>query len=211
MREVQTSQEARMFYFQKDKLVEFERRLKEAEVAGKESVDDGRKKEGKMQSKKKGKGKYDDEPIKSPLKEEETLEDKDSITYFNRKYSKDNKQVMDKDGQPLVIPGAFYKVRAQGGAAPVDSEQIGKLNKRSIASFTLSVFHSYCLTQFLYHAKIVTPARFGPAVYQVLAYSLYPMALVASVVYYFRSNQHLMKSMDIKYTPIWIEISQKDI
>ena len=35
---------------------------------------------------------------------EETVKDKDSISYFNRKYSKN---------EPLiVIPGSFYKVRA---------------------------------------------------------------------------------------------------
>ena len=95
------------------------------------------------------------------------MKDTDSISYYNRKYYQNKEKTGGKsdDSKSLVIPGAFYKVRAQGGAAPTDSDEIGKLNKRSIASFSLSIFHSYCLTQFLYHARILTPARVGPAMY----------------------------------------------
>ena len=45
--------------------------------------------------------------------DEDTLEDKDSISYFNRKYKE---KVL-----PIIIPGCFHKVRAQGGAATSDS------------------------------------------------------------------------------------------
>ena len=45
--------------------------------------------------------------------DEETVEDTDSISYFNRKYK--------NTSLPITIPGSFHKVRAQGGAAPGDS------------------------------------------------------------------------------------------
>ena len=39
---------------------------------------------------------------------DDTVQDKDSITYYNRKYGQEKFE---------TIPGCFYKVRAQGGAA----------------------------------------------------------------------------------------------
>ena len=41
-------------------------------------------------------------------KEGDTVKDADEINYYNRKYAEKNKGI--------VIPGSFYKVRAQGGA-----------------------------------------------------------------------------------------------
>ena len=80
---------------------------------------------------------------------EDTVEDQDSIAYYNRKYK-------DKRIQK-TIPGAFYKVRAQGGASSKDSELINQLNKRSFVTFGLVMFHAYALTQFLYGSRIITP------------------------------------------------------
>ena len=47
--------------------------------------------------------------------EDETLKDKDSIEYYNRKYAK-------KEEEDLLIPGSFYKVRMQGGASSQDQD-----------------------------------------------------------------------------------------
>ena len=81
--------------------------------------------------------------------DEETIEDTDSISYFNRKY---------KDASlPITIPGSFHKVRAQGGAAPGDSVLIDQLNKRSFATFALIMFHCKCVSEFFYQSRIISP------------------------------------------------------
>ena len=74
-------------------------------------------------------------------KTKETLQDGDSIAYFNRTYAKKN-----KDEKRITIPGAFYKVRAQGGAASSDSDKITQMSKRSAATFSVMMVHSYIVT-----------------------------------------------------------------
>ena len=66
------------------------------------------------------------------------MADKDEISYYNRKYAEKNKGI--------VIPGSFYKVRAQGGAVQKDSDLISQLNKRVMATFGLSMVHAFLVT-----------------------------------------------------------------
>ena len=86
------------------------------------------------------------------------MDDPDAISYYNRKYKDDKVKIN-------CIPGAFYKVRAQGGAAPSDSTLIDQLNKRSFVTFGCILFHTYCFTEFLYQSRIVTVKNVGPKIY----------------------------------------------
>ena len=138
-----------MIFFQKQKVDEFERILLAAQsnqTSEKTQPQDPKE----IGLKKKSKADRYDAGGEVVDTGKETLTDKDSISYYNRKYKKkaaDTKAASDK---PITIPGAFYKVRAQGGAAPTDSDEINKLNKRSIASFFVAGFHTYAFTNFLY-------------------------------------------------------------
>lgn len=109
------------------------------------------------------------------------MQDGDSIAYFNRTYAKKN-----KDEKLLVIPGAFYKVRAQGGASNSDSDKITQMGKRSIATFGVMMVHSYCVTNFLYEAKIVTLKRMGASLHNGIAYAFYPLGLALTVGFYLK-------------------------
>ena len=78
-----------------------------------------------------------------------------------------------------------------------------------MATFGLSMIHSYAMTHFLFQARIVSPARVGPKISTLLSYGLYPLALTATVIVYLSHSDKLMKELDKKYTPIWLEISAK--
>ena len=80
-----------------------------------------------------------------------------------------------------------------------------------MATFGLSMVHAFLVTQFLFQSRILKPTTFGPKVYMLLSYGLYPVALGATVVVYMRKSEALTRSLDEKYTPIWLDISAKQL
>ena len=82
--------EAREHFFKSEKIIEFEDKLKNLPKIELDDIED----------------------IKHKI-DEDTVQDKDSISYYNRKYK-------DK-AITKTIPGSFYKVRAQGGASKNDN------------------------------------------------------------------------------------------
>ena len=85
----------------------------------------------------------------------ETLKLDDSIVIFNRDFYK------KKDANLVTVPGSFLKVKALGGVAQRDSDKINQLNRRSVTTMTLSLFHAYILTEFLYQNKLYSYLRIG--------------------------------------------------
>ena len=106
------------------------------------------------------------------------------------------------------ISGAFFKVRSQGGASMKDVDDVNRFYKRSFVTMGLLMAHSYILINFLYDARFITLKR-SPRAYQYLPWIVYPAALFGSVVYMVMENSKMMKKLDRKYTPMWLEISKK--
>ena len=68
--------------------------------------------------------------------------------------------------------------------------------------------HSYIAVNFLYDARFVTQRRL-PRVYGSLPWAVYPLAALGSIVYMLTENTRIMGQLDRKYTPLWLEISNK--
>ena len=131
------------------------------------------------------------------------IEAMDSIDYFNKKYI-----AKDKIKKTVKISGSFFKVRSQGGASGKDIDELNKFYKRSLVTMFIVMAHSYIAVNFLYDARFVTQRRL-PRVYGSLPWAVYPLAALGSIVYMFTENTRIMGQLDRKYTPLWLEISNK--
>ena len=151
------------------------------------------------------KTKYQSELEKNEDLRKKDYETKDSIDYYNRKY---NKKAENDKRKSLVIPGAFLRVRAQGGAVAKDIEEINKFYKRSFVTLFAVLGQAYMTVSFLYESRLVN-ARY-PRVFHNLPYFMYPGLTLATVIYIYRANTKVMANLDVKYTPIWIDISKED-
>ena len=130
--------------------------------------------------------------------------DTDTISYFNRTRGKKDEQF----SKVRTIPGCFYKVRAQGGASGLDSDEISKFYKRAMITGACLTFHSYATVQFTYSSRILTEARW-PRVFYWLPFVVYPMCAVGFVIQIYRVQRDTLARLDSKYTPIWLQISTK--
>jgi len=133
---------------------------------------------------------------------EEVKEPKDAVEYFNQKHY--TKEELSKI---KPINGSFYKVRAQGGATARDIEQINKFYKRALMTMGLLMAHSYLAVTFLYESRFITERN--KKLFQYFPFCLYPGVLVVACIVMYRQNRALMRNMDGKYTPLWLEISKK--
>jgi hypothetical protein len=106
------------------------------------------------------------------------------------------------------IPGSFFKVRSQGGASSKDIEELNKFYKRSFVTLFIVMAHSYMTVNWLYDARFITHKR-SPRLFTSLPYAVYPLVLLGAILYMFRENGKIMNHLDLKYTPLWLEISKK--
>lgn len=102
-------------------------------------------------------------------------------------------------------------MRAQGGASPLDSEELNILAKRSLITCFLAFFHCFCLSTFLIQSRIITYKMVGPKAYSLIPMIFYPFGLGFAIYKYLRESHIKMNKLDEKYTPIWLEISQKTL
>ena len=85
------------------------------------------------------------------------------------------------------IPGAFFKVRAEGGATAHDIDEVNKFYKRSLITMFLAMAQSYITMQFLYQSRILGPKSL-PRVYNYLGYFIYPTVFIVGGVFMFQKN-----------------------
>jgi hypothetical protein len=72
----------------------------------------------------------------------------------------------------------------------------------------LLMVHSYVTINFLYDGRFISQKRL-PRVHAALPWVIYPIVLFGSVIYMVTENSKMMKVLDRKYTPLWLEISKK--
>ena len=73
------------------------------------------------------------------------------------------------------------------------------------------MLHCKCFSEFLYQSRIVSEKTVSAKFYKAFPVALYPVGFIVVTYTYFTKNSELCKSLDKKYTPVWLEISQKTI
>ena len=92
----------------------------------------------------------------------------------------------------------------------MDVDRLNTLNKRSLVTLVVSIFHSHAIIEFLYHTRIMKhDGILGPQFYKSFPYFIYPLCMIGTISYYWKVNRSVTSELDEKYTPIWIEISKE--
>ena len=125
------------------------------------------------------------------------------VSWFNRT------RISEQDKQLKTIPGAFYKVRANGSVADHDCNDLNKFYKRAGVTCGVGMVHSFVLVQFLYQSKLLTKANTPHMVFQYTPYVVYPVAVLGIVGYIFFENQRIQDKLDSKYTPLWVRMTEQ--
>lgn len=105
------------------------------------------------------------------------------------------------------MPGAFYKVRAQGSASERDVQELSKISKRGFVSGFMAGVHSYILVQFLYNSRLFTRATTPHLVFEFAPYVIYPAGLLFVAYKVYSEHRRTVERLDSKYTPIWVRIT----
>ena len=133
----------------------------------------------------------------------ETISDRDLVSWFNR--TKKNPKNMENVD---IIPGCFYKARAQGAVTMADNEELNKFYKRSLVTCFLVFGHIFCLVHFSYESRIISKERL-PRLFGYAGAAAYPAAFMLLIPFLWRQNRLVLERLDKKYTPIWLRVSAK--
>ena len=67
--------------------------------------------------------------------------------------------------------------------------------------------HSYMLTSFLFESKFITSKT--PFLFNAFPLFIYPVVMISYSIYFYRGFSKNLSNMDMKYTPMWLELTKK--